>query len=120
MLEVSFWPPAKDLAEFFGVHISTARRWRREQNAPPAVIMLLSQDLGVFDAKARGWCIRNGCLISPEQLVIPLAKVLSIPFMDAQITNLQRDIKEMRVYRDTGLENQPEPVEWDLARVLAG
>lgn len=120
MIQVDFWPPAKDLASFFGVHLTTARRWRREHYAPPAVMMLLAQDLGALDVKWRGWRVREGCLISPEQLVIPLAKVLSLPFMDAQITNLQRDIKDMRTYRDQGIENQPEPVEWDLTRVLAG
>lgn len=114
-----FWPPAKYLASWLGVHITTARRWVRERNAPPAVVMLLSRDLGVFDEKWEGWRIVEGTLRSPEGITLTPPEALAHPFMLLQIGTLQADNRKLRKELDAGIEEQPQPSEWDLERLLA-
>ena len=120
MLEDIFWPSASYLAEWLGVHISTARRYVREQNAPQPIVMLVSRDLGIWDADWRGWTIVEGKLRSPEGITMTAAEALSHPFMLLQIGTLQADNRKLRKELDAGIEDQPSPAEWDLARVLAG
>lgn len=58
------------LAELLGVHITTARRWRRTGEAPEAVARTLAVlrfgRLGPLDPAWIGWCLRDGQLWSPE------------------------------------------------------
>lgn len=112
------WPPAKYLAERFGVHITTARRWVRERYAPPAVMMLLSNDIGILDAPWAGWTVRDGILRSPEGILLSIAEALSYPFMRVQIAALQHDVKTLRETRDGKLDEQPQPAEWDFERLI--
>ena len=109
MRDVSFWPTAKDLAERFGVHITTARRWVRERNAPPAVMMLLTGDLGVFDMVWEGWCVRGEALYSPEGLEVALGDIRAVPFMKMQIQSYQLDA---RLAQLPHIEEQPTPEQW--------
>jgi len=106
---VIFWPAAKDLAERFGVHITTARRWVRERNAPAAVILLLSGDLGVFAAEWEGWVVRGTSLYSPEGLEVALGDIRAVPFMKMQIAGYQLDARLAKV---PDIEEQPTPEEW--------
>jgi hypothetical protein len=92
------------------VHITTARRWVREQNAPRAVILLLSRNLGILDPEWDGWTINKGSLRSPEGIEITVAEALSHPFMRVQIAALQSDVRKLREL--PGIDEQPEPGEW--------
>lgn len=118
MEKVDFLPPASYLAERFGVHITTARRWVREHYAPPAIAMILARDLGCLDPLWAGWTVRNGLLRSPEGILLSIHEALSYPFMRVQISALQDDIKQMREARESGIEEQPQPCEWDLERLI--
>ena len=58
------------LAELLGVHVTTARRWRRTGEAPAAVLRALAVlrfgRLGPIDPAWSGWILRDGELWSPE------------------------------------------------------
>jgi hypothetical protein len=107
--DVSFWPTAKDLAERFGVHITTARRWVRERNAPPAVMMLLTGDLGVFDMAWEGWCVRGEALYSPEGLEVAMGDVRSVPYTKMLVQSYQLDARLAKLPQ---FEDQPTPEQW--------
>src|SRR6185312_7940236 len=108
-----FWPPANELADFFGVHVSTARRWRREQNAPRAVIMLLACDLGAFDPVWAGWRVRGGLLRSPEGLEAAMQDVRALPFIRMQVVTYQTENRKLVAQLESGIVEQPMPAEWD-------
>ena len=110
-----FFPPARYLAELFGVHITTARRLVREQNAPLAVVMILSRDLGVFSADWAGWKLRGAQLISPEGFEATRNDVLSLPFMRMQIATYRA---ENRKLQEPHVDEQPLPEQWDLRAII--
>lgn len=114
-----FWPPAKDLAQRFGVDITTARRWRRGHHAPRAVVLLVSGDLGVFDPIWEGWCVRDGILRSPEGFEATMSDVRSLPFVRLQVVThrsenvkLRAENQELRQYAVPVIEEQPTPEQW--------
>lgn len=116
-----FWPPAKYLAERFGVHITTARRWVRERYAPPAVMMLLSGDLEVFDPEWAGWRVRSGLLRSPEGFECTMSDVRSLPFVRLQISThrtenvrLRAENEELKQQTYPAMEDQPVPEDWTV------
>lgn len=85
--------------------------------------MLLSCDLGIFDQLWRGWTLRSGKLYSPEQLSLTPGEARSYTFMQMQIASKDRDLRELRqqiamLERDGFAEEQPQPCEWDLERLL--
>jgi hypothetical protein len=84
---------AQDLAALAGVHISTARRWKRTGKYPrklaPLLAVLRDGQLGPISRAWRGWCIRGDRLISPEGWSFTFGEIRSIPFMQAQVSGYQ-------------------------------
>jgi hypothetical protein len=66
--------------------------------------MILEGDLGCFDPAWRGWCLRDGKLISPENWEATPGDVMSLPLLRAQIATYQA--KERQVL---AMDAQPEP-----------
>lgn len=115
----TFYPSAKDLAARFGVDITTARRWRRGRNAPLAVQLLLSGDLGVFDPAWAGWAVRDGLLRSPEGFEASMADVRSLPFVRLQVSTHRSENVRLRAENEELKQNayptmveQPRPEDW--------
>jgi hypothetical protein len=94
---ITYGVNAEQLANLTGVHITTARRWKRgEQPLPPPVAKLLSivptGELGGVDAAWRGWCLRGGELYAPDLAAdFKPGDVLAIPFVRAQLREHQRE-----------------------------
>lgn len=61
--------PVAVIAERCEVHPDTARRWKRQGNAPAPALALIRAlhdfDLGALGAAWTGWSIRAGDLVSP-------------------------------------------------------
>ncbi len=103
--DVLYGLPAEEIARICRVSLTTAKRWKRGKNSPPAAaLMMLANDLGAFDPAWSGWCLRNGALISPEGWTASPGDVLSIPLMRAQIASYQAAQRQTR-----GIEEQPLP-----------
>lgn len=97
-----------EIARICGVDLSTARRWKRGAICPPkTALVFLSADLGAFDPQWRGWCLRHGCLISPEGWEISRNDVLSAPLLRAQLSAYQAALRE--AHEQHALDEQPEP-----------
>jgi len=94
---------AEQLAEVAGVHISTARRWKRTGKYPRKIntllALLIDGDLGPISRAWRGWRVCGDRLISPEGVAVTFGNIRAIPVMQAQIagyharerTHLQAD-----------------------------
>ena len=61
---------AEIIAELCGIHITTARRWKRGEEPTFAALQLIklftTGDLVVVDPKWNGWRIRHGLLIAAD------------------------------------------------------
>lgn len=61
--------PVEVIADACGVHLDTARRWKRQGTAPEAALRLIrllhDNDLGAISGDWTGWHLRRGELVSP-------------------------------------------------------
>lgn len=61
--------PVEVIADLCGVHLDTARRWKRHGTAPAPALALIKLkwecDLGAVAAAWAGWTVRHGELVSP-------------------------------------------------------
>lgn len=89
--------PVERLATLTGASLVTARRWKRTRRLPPAVRLLLrilsDGDLGAIDRAWRGWWLRGGLLVGPDELAFEPAEVLAIPFVRAQVNAYQARLR---------------------------
>lgn len=111
---------AKHIAAVCGVDLSTARRWKRGAICPPkSAIFLLVGDLGCLDPAWRGWTLRAGTLVSPENWIATPGDVLSIQLTQAQLSAYRsenRQLKEQVLALEAGyFEDQPAPDQWEIA-----
>jgi len=85
---------AEQVASLTGVHLSTARRWKRTGKHPrwlaPFLAMALEGQLGPIAAAWRGWIVRGQHLVSPEGWQFTFGEIRSIPFLHAQVRTYQR------------------------------
>lgn len=76
---------------------------------------MLSGDLGFFDPAWRGWILRRGCLISPENWEITMSDVLASRLHEAQLREWRRQVAIMKAKVEElergGYEDQPSPDE---------
>jgi hypothetical protein len=91
---------AEALAELAGVHITTARRWKRE-GAPAMedrfLRILTEGDLGEIDPVWRGWNLKRGVLCGLDGFFFTPGEVMGIPFTKALLKTLQqREAHERR------------------------
>jgi Phage protein len=84
---------ARLMAELAGVHIDTARRWKRKRRIPPAYIAIvqlkLDGDLGVLAQDWRGWRVLRGELVTPEGWSVRPGEIRSIPYRAQQLSALE-------------------------------
>lgn len=115
--EILFHYRIKDIARICAVTVKTARNWKQGKAFPPATaIMVLSRDLGCFDLGWAGWQISlRGELCSPENWVVSKGDVLSIQFLQAQLSAWRNEAQELRKQIQDGIEDQPLPENWSIA-----
>jgi hypothetical protein len=115
--------PINRLVEICQIDITTARRWRRGSNLPPAYVLefvnaKLQGDLGFLDSAWRGWILRHGHLISPEGWVMSMGDVLAARLHEAQLAAWRHEVAKLRAELANALvnrlEEQPTPDEWDV------
>ena len=111
----------RELVEVCGVDISTARRWRRGSNLPPAYVLAYvnakSQgDLGFLDPAWRGWVLRKGHLISPEDWQISMSAVLACRLHEIQLAAWRHEVRRLKDQLANAelnrLEEQPRIEDW--------
>lgn len=120
--------PVKDLVAICHIDITTARRWRRGSNLPPAYILdfvnaKLFGDMGFLDPAWRGWTLRDGHLISPEAWMMSMSDVLASRLHEAQLAAWRLEVAKMRAELANALvnrlEEQPLPDSWDVQIYMA-
>lgn len=117
----------RELVEVCGVDISTARRWRRGSNLPPAYVLAYVNakrqgDLGFLDPAWRGWVLRGGHLISPEGWEISMSDVLASRLHEAQLAAWRLEVRKLRAELANAelarLEEQPTPDQWEVEMLV--
>ncbi len=92
--------PGEVLARLSGVSLSTARRWRRKQRAPAAVVALLevlySGMLGLISPAWRGWTLRDGKLGNTDGHEYSPGEVWAIPILHQQVAVLEATIRRLQ------------------------
>ena len=87
----------QELARYCGVSLRTARRWKALGHMPRwaavGFALLRDGDLGVISPEWRGWLIRRGELISPENWCFSPGEVVAIPSLYGLIRALERDLR---------------------------
>lgn len=86
---------AQELADLTGVHLSTARRWKRTGKCPRSIARLVRVchlgELGHIHAAWRGWRLVRGELVSPEDWAFTPGAVRSQRLLERQVRDLQRE-----------------------------
>jgi hypothetical protein len=81
--------------------------------------MLLRGDLGCLDPAWRGWIVRGGQLISPENWVATPGDVLSIQLTQAQLSTYRTENRALKAALEeaeaASFEEQPLPGQWEIA-----
>ena len=115
--------PVKDLVAICHIDITTARRWRRGSNLPPAYVLdfvnaKVTGDLGFLDPAWTGWKLNRGCLVSPENWQIYVNDVLAVPLLRHQLAAYQSENRGLKVElaaaQANRLEEQPGIENWSL------
>lgn len=106
-----------EIARICAVTVKTARNWKAGKSFPPATaIMVLSRDLGHFNPAWSGWHISlRGELCSPENWTCSKGDVLSIQFLQAQLSAWRNEAQELRKQIEGAFEDQPLPDQWQIA-----
>lgn len=90
--------PAELLAQLTGVHIDTARRWKRRGRVPHPYTLLIhlrtSGDLGAIDPHWQGWRLVGGKLWTPEQQPLAPGDLRAIPYRSQLLAELERQLTE--------------------------
>jgi hypothetical protein len=120
--------PVKDLVAICHIDITTARRWRRGSNLPPAYMLDFVNckvwgDLGFLDPAWRGWRLKDGHLISPEAWMMSMSDVLASRLHEAQLAAWRHEVAKMRIELANALvnrlEEQPTIDQWDVEILTA-
>lgn len=86
------------LMQLTGVHIDTARRWKRQGRIPAhyetIAQLRLSGDLGAITGSWKGFKIADGKLWTPEGQPVAPGDVRSIPYRAQEISELRRQPAE--------------------------
>ena len=111
----------KEIARICKVDLATARRWKRGATClPETARMILSRDLGCMDPAWRGWTLRDGTLVSPENWIATPGDVLSIQLTQAQLSAYRTENRALKAELEAMdaaefPEEQPKPDQWELA-----
>lgn len=104
-----------ELSRICHVSLKTAARWKSGTTCPPeSALLLLAADLGCFDAKWKGWCVRRGNLVSPEGWEITQGDVISSPLLRQQLAAFKTELKRLRAAAaaEDAINDQPLPEAW--------
>lgn len=113
----------KDLVAICGVDITTARRWRRGSNLPPSYVLDFVNakkfgDLGFLDPAWRGWVLRQGHLVSPENWMMSMSDVLASRLHEAQLAAWRHEVTKVKAELANALvnhlEEQPLADDWAI------
>jgi len=87
--------PAKQISQITGVHLDTARRWKRAGSVPARYKSLVAlgtgSDLGALSVAWVGWSLRDGLLTAPEGWKFTPGEVLGIPIRHQEIAALKAE-----------------------------
>jgi Phage protein len=90
--------PVLELVRLTGVHVDTARRWKRAGRVPAHYGELLTLkrtgDLGVLAPDWAGFRVTEGQLWTPEDRPVRPGDIRSIPYRLQQIRELERQLAE--------------------------
>lgn len=105
--------PVKDLVAICHIDITTARRWRKGSNLPPAYVLdyvnaKVNGDLGFLDPAWTGWKLRYGYLCSPEDWRIYMNDVLATPLLRGQLAAYQTENRHLKIELADALANRLE------------
>lgn len=91
---------AERIAETAGVHVTTARRWKRGESPPLSATRLIQMELngslGAIHRDWAGWHLKDGALVSDDGTCFTPGEVRAIPFMRMQIESYKRDQRFIR------------------------
>lgn len=86
--------PVLLLAQVTGVHLDTARRWKRAGKVPahyaPLIALRIEGDLGLITDQWKGFRLAQGDLWTPEGTPVSPGEVRAIPYRRDQIRELER------------------------------
>ncbi len=86
---------ADSIATFCKVHVTTARRWKRGEDPSFAAIRWIelksTGNLGLVDPAWDNWILRDGKLISPEQVAVSTGDIRALPFQRSLIAHNQAE-----------------------------
>lgn len=121
--------PVRHLVEICHIDITTARRWRRGSNLPPAYVLdfvnaKLTADLSFLDPAWRGWVLRKGHLISPEGWEMSMSDVLASRLHEAQLAAWRTEVRKLKEQLANAelnrLEEQPLPEDLGEIEIRVG
>ncbi|MET0499629.1 MAG: DUF3653 domain-containing protein [Steroidobacteraceae bacterium] len=91
------------LARLTGVHIDTARRWKRAGRVPaqiaPLIALRTDGDLGVITPTWSGFRIQKDQIWTPEGSAITPGDLRAIPYRTQQLRELQRQLAEPKQWQ---------------------
>ena len=83
------------IAEICGVHVTTARRWKRYGDPPLSAVKIVrlysTGELGDIDFKWAGWRLVEGQLVAPHGEKFGTGDVMSLRFLRQLIASYQTD-----------------------------
>lgn len=86
---------AEDIAEWCGVHITTARRWKRGEeptrSAKILIDLMTTGDMSLIDPAWHGWRIGNGKIIAPDTTSYTPGEVMASNYWRRLARNYQVD-----------------------------
>jgi hypothetical protein len=92
--------PVEVIARVCQVHPDTARRWKRQGNAPAGALALIrslwEHDLGGISEVWAGWIVRQGELVSPQGDCFTPGMVLAGQYHRERSKALERELATPR------------------------
>lgn len=95
---------AQLLADITGVHLETAKRWKRAGKAPahhaPFLSLRIDGNLGLISQPWEDWRLtRDGKLWTPEDVEVTPGAIRAIPYQSALIKELKHRLAEPQQWR---------------------
>lgn len=86
---------AEELARILGVHITTARRYKRGESPSEAAMLVIklktTGDLGLLDPAFAGWHLKNGQIVAPDGTGYGPGEILSTTYWRALARHYQAE-----------------------------
>jgi hypothetical protein len=93
---------ARTIADFTGVSLKTAQRWKHNGHAPAIAAQLIEirayADLGALAPSWAGFRLTPGVLWTPENQRLTPGDLRAIPYRKQQLNDLQREMARPRQF----------------------